>query len=237
MFSSRRSSSAGAGDRARSTASGRAARPARPGRASRPCASADARQQVDEGLVGLARLRRRTAGGGRGSPSASKVGRLVDRAGEEALPSGLKGTKPMPSSSSVGRTSASGLARPQRVLALHRGHRLHGVRAADRLRARLGQAEVPHLARRDQVLDGAGDVLDRHVRVDAVLVEEVDARRSGAARSEASATSLMCSGRLLRPPGRRPPVRARSRTWWRSRPGRGTAPAPRRRAPRCVKGP
>jgi hypothetical protein len=33
---------------------------------------------------------------------------------------------------------------------------------------------VAHLAARDELADGAGDVLDRHVRVDAVLVEHVD---------------------------------------------------------------
>ena len=72
--------------------------------------------------------------------------------------------------------------------------------AADRLRARLRQAEVPDLAFRDQLPDGAGDVLDRHVRVDAVLVEQVDAigpqplqRRVGDAR--------ICSGRLSSPLG------------------------------------
>ena len=51
--------------------------------------------------------------------------------------------------------------------------RLVEVRA-DGGRGRLGQAEVPDLAGPDQLLDGAGDVLDRHVRVDAVLVEQVD---------------------------------------------------------------
>ena len=37
-----------------------------------------------------------------------------------------------------------------------------------------GHAEVLHLALGDEVLDRAGDVLDRDLRVDAVLVEEVD---------------------------------------------------------------
>ena len=49
-----------------------------------------------------------------------------------------------------------------------------------------------------QVLDRPGDVFDRHVRIDAMLVEQVDGldlRR----RSEASATCLMWSGRLYRP--------------------------------------
>ena len=56
------------------------------------------------------------------------------------------------------------VARPQRVLALHGGDRLHGVRATDRLRARLGQAEVLHLPLLNQLLHRAGDVLDRDVR-------------------------------------------------------------------------
>ena len=90
------------------------------------------------------------------------------------LPSGLNGTKPMPSSSSVGNHLRFRLAPPQRVLALQRGHRLHGVGAADRLHARFGQPEVPHLAFANQVLDRARDVLDRHLGIDAVLVEEVD---------------------------------------------------------------
>ena len=46
--------------------------------------------------------------------------------------------------------------------------------AADRLRARFGQAEVLDLALLDQVLHRPRHVLDRHVRVDAVLVEQVD---------------------------------------------------------------
>jgi len=33
---------------------------------------------------------------------------------------------------------------------------------------------VPHLAGLDEFADSAGDVLDRHVGVDAVLAEQVD---------------------------------------------------------------
>ena len=67
-----------------------------------------------------------------------------------------------------------GLAPPQRIFALQGGNGLHGVGAADRLDAGLGQAEMLDLAFRDQLLDRAGHVLDRHVRVDPVLVEQVD---------------------------------------------------------------
>ena len=45
----------------------------------------------------------------------------------------------------------------------------------DRLHARLGKAEVLDLALPDQVLHRARDVLDGHVRIDAVLIEQIDA--------------------------------------------------------------
>jgi hypothetical protein len=48
------------------------------------------------------------------------------------------------------------------------------VSAAERLDAGLRHAEVFHLALRDQLLDGSGDVLDRDVRIDPMLVEEVN---------------------------------------------------------------
>jgi hypothetical protein len=67
-----------------------------------------------------------------------------------------------------------GLAPPERVLALQRGHWLYRVRTAYRLHAGLRQPEVPDLAFLNQLLDGAGDVFDRHVLIDAVLIEEVD---------------------------------------------------------------
>ena len=90
------------------------------------------------------------------------------------LPSGLNGTRPMPSSSRVGRISASG----SRV---HSEYSLCSAATgctawARRIepRARLGEPEIAHLALRDQLLHGAGDVLHRHLGIDAVLVEEVD---------------------------------------------------------------
>ena len=62
------------------------------------------------------------------------------------LPSGLNGTKPMPSSSSVGNHFLFRFSPPQRVFALERRDGLDGVRAADGLHARLGEAEVLDLA-------------------------------------------------------------------------------------------
>jgi len=57
---------------------------------------------------------------------------------------------------------------------------MHRVGTADRRRRRLAEAEVAHLARRDQLRHRADGLLDRHVRIDAVLVEEVDVVRAEA---------------------------------------------------------
>ena len=46
--------------------------------------------------------------------------------------------------------------------------------AADRLGAGLGKAEVLDLALVYQLLDRPRHILDRHVRVDAVLIEQID---------------------------------------------------------------
>ena len=53
---------------------------------------------------------------------------------------------------------------------------------------------MPDLACLDQLPDRAGDVLDRHVRVDPVLVEEVDAIGPEPLRATPSATCRMCAG-------------------------------------------
>ena len=99
---------------------------------------------------------------------------LVDLPGEEALAERAERHEADPELLERRQDLLLGLAPPERVLALQGGDRLDGVGAADRLHARLGEAEVPDLARLDQLLHGAGDVLDRDARVDAVLVEQVD---------------------------------------------------------------
>ena len=71
--------------------------------------------------------------------------------------------------------------------------------AADGLHARLREAEVLDLALLDQLLDRARDVLDRDVRVDAVLVEEVDRSRSGGVAASRRRSLRIVSGRLSVP--------------------------------------
>src|SRR5581483_9677767 len=66
------------------------------------------------------------------------------------------------------------IARPDRVLRLQRGDRVHGMRAPDRLGRRLREAEVTHLPGGDELSHRADRLLDRRQRVDAVLVVEVD---------------------------------------------------------------
>src|ERR1700742_853108 len=80
------------------------------------------------------------------------------------------------------------LGRPlhERVFRLDGRNRLDRVSAADRVRAGFRQAEMQNLARLDQVLDGAGDILDRHRRIHGDLAAAMgDAAISGAPAPEA----------------------------------------------------
>src|SRR6185295_3277461 len=65
-------------------------------------------------------------------------------------------------------------APPQRVLTLECRYGLDGVCAANRLSPGFRETEVLHLAFTNQVAHGTRDVFDRHVRIDAMLIEEVD---------------------------------------------------------------
>jgi hypothetical protein len=60
------------------------------------------------------------------------------------------------------------------VLGLQCRERMHSVGAADRGGAGLGQADVADFAYCDEISKRAESVLDGRVRVDAVLVVEVD---------------------------------------------------------------
>ena len=90
------------------------------------------------------------------------------------MPSGLKGTKPIPSSSSVGMISASG-SRHHSEYSLCRA--VTGWTACARRMICTPASERPKcltLPCLDQLLHRPRDVLDGHVRVDAVLIEQVD---------------------------------------------------------------
>ncbi|MNE32888.1 hypothetical protein D3C80_1265210 [compost metagenome] len=66
------------------------------------------------------------------------------------------------------------VAGPQRVFVLKRRDRLHGVGAAQGVQAGFRQAEMPDLAGFDQGFHRLGDILHRHVGIDAVLIQKVD---------------------------------------------------------------
>ena len=120
------------------------------------------------------RLRREPRDGAADVVARVEAGRRCDRAGEEALAERAVGHEADAQLLARGQHLLLGTPPPQRVLALHGRHRLDRVRSSDRLGGRLGHAEVLHLAGLDEFLDRAGDVLDRHLRVDPVLVVEVD---------------------------------------------------------------
>ena len=112
----------------------------------------DLTEQIDQRLVGFARFRREAR------HDVAEVGGLsncvfcVDGAGEEALAQRAEGDEADAEFFERGQDLLFGLAPPERVLALQGGDGLHGVGAADGLRAGFGQAEVLHLAFLDQVL-------------------------------------------------------------------------------------
>ena len=68
-----------------------------------------------------------------------------------------------------------GVSLHEGVFALDGRHRLDRMGPADRLLAGLGETEVEDFARLDEFLHRTRHVFDGHVRVDPVLIEEVDA--------------------------------------------------------------
>src|SRR5208283_5384837 len=63
---------------------------------------------------------------------------------------------------------------PEGVLALEGRDWLNGMGAADRLSTRLRHAEMLYLALCNEIFHGPGDVFHRHVRVNTVLIEQID---------------------------------------------------------------
>src|SRR5271166_2855625 len=141
--------------------------------------SGDALQQIDDGLVGLHRLRPEAR------ELAAGVGFLECRAGidlarEEALPERAPRNETDSEAFASRQHLCFRIAHPQRIFALEGCNRLNIMRPPHGLRAGFGQPEIFDLAFRNKVLHRAGDVLDRHVGVDAMLVEEVDTVRAEA---------------------------------------------------------
>ena len=168
-----------------------------------PACGGDVVQHLDEGEVGghgvvleAGDAGPEVAGGERGGG--------VDGAGEEALAERAVGDEADAELVEDGDDVVLTVAPPQRVLALHRGDGLHGVGAADRVGGGFGQPEVGDLAGVDELLDRAGDVLDGHGRVDAVLVVEVDV--VGAQPAQRAVDGAADAGRVAAEPAGRDAV-------------------------------
>ncbi len=63
---------------------------------------------------------------------------------------------------------------PERIFVLQRRHRLHGMGTADGLHPGFGKAEVPYFTLPDQLFHRSGHILDRHFRIDSMLIEQID---------------------------------------------------------------
>ena len=148
-----------------------------PGQRELPCGAAllgrELLDGLDEAEVGLERL----------LPEARRAAAVVvggqvlqrpDRAGEEAAAERAVRHQPDAELAQRGEHRALDVAAEQAVLALHRGDRVHGDGPADRVGRRLGQPEVPHLAGGDELGHRADGLRHVDLRVDAVLVVEVD---------------------------------------------------------------
>src|SRR5581483_1284502 len=84
-----------------------------------------------------------------------------------------------------------------RVLILQSGYGLNRMRTPEGLNSCLREAEMFHLPLLDEVFHRAGHIFDGHIRVHAVLIQQVD--RAVLRRfSDPSTASLICSGRLFR---------------------------------------
>jgi len=134
----------------------------------------DAFQHLNECQVGGARLRREPRG--RVPKAAGIECRVrVDLAGQESRAE----RTPRDEADSEFLTRVQhrvllDVARPQRILTLNRRDREDRVRAPDRLCCRFRESVVLDLALLVQVLQDSGDVLDRHVGIDTLLIKEID---------------------------------------------------------------
>ena len=129
----------------------------------------DSTEQIDQSLICFSSFRRESRDDV-AEVGAFKFGALVDFPGEEAFAQRAERNEADPEFLQSWNHLRFRLAPPQRVFALERGHRLDGVRAADRLHSSLGKAKVLYLACPNQILYRSGHIFDRHVRVDTVLI-------------------------------------------------------------------
>src|SRR5262245_11116233 len=130
-------------------------------------------KHVNQGLIRLPRLRRKAR------EDVAEVG-TVESSGfvhlprEEALAQRAVGNEADSEFLECRQYFRFRASRPQRVFALNCGDRLDRVCATNRLRSCFREAEVFHLAFLNQFLHGSRHVFNRHVRVNTVLIEQIN---------------------------------------------------------------
>ena len=128
---------------------------------------------VDDAQVALEVL----AGEARVGLAPVVVGELLGRAdlaGEEAVAERRVGNESDAQLAQQRQQFGLRVTRPQGVLGLQRGDRMHRVGATDRGGTGLRQPDVTNLALGDECGQGADGVLDGRLRIDPVLVVQVD---------------------------------------------------------------
>ena len=119
----------------------------------------EVRDDIDESLICFAIVFAETRNNG-AEVSAVELRRGIDLSVRKPLPRGLNGTKPMPSSSSVGMTDSFGITPEEGVFALQGCDALYGMSAANGLCACFGETEMLYLACPDQILNGTSRFLN-----------------------------------------------------------------------------
>ena len=132
---------------------------------------------------------------------------FVDLPCQEAGSQGAEGNEADLKFLKEGQQFVLRLAPEERVFTLQRCDRLHDMCLANRPRTGVRETEVLHLAFRDQALHRACDLLDGHLGIHTMLVEQVDV--IGAEPLQGSfGNGLDVLGRLF-VPGPRAPVWSR----------------------------
>src|SRR3569832_987943 len=134
----------------------------------------DVAEQINQGMVCLARFRRK-ARDGIAEVGAVELRILVDGPCEKTFAQRTEGNQADLQLLKRRQNFLLRLAPPKGIFALEGSHRLDGMGAANRLRAGFGKAEMLDLTLLIELFDRSRDLFDRHVRIDAMLVKQVDA--------------------------------------------------------------
>src|SRR6185437_1403467 len=147
--------------------------------------------EVDNGLIGFPVLRREAR------DDIAKIAFvelciLADLARKEAFAQGTEWHKTDPKFFQRRDHFGFRLPPPQRIFTLQRRDRLNCMRTANGLDSRLRKTKMPHLTLRNEVFDRPRHILDRNVRIDAVLIEQVDHIRTKTFQSTLHVFADMC---------------------------------------------